>query len=157
MDAADNDYHIWATYPRIVRPMVSTTDIDVFWSLMDDLLDDYHEGGGGFRYSRHTILSAFIDGRCLMQEIVNTSGEHHHDITLYQQTWHLLVIPSMCVVDDENNVILLWTRSDWRRCGIGKRYIEHVQPLAISNVLPSAVKFWQAMNISIINIIGSPM
>jgi len=120
---------------------------DVFWEIMDDLVEEYAQNDEGFWGNRSVILEHFAKG-CMY-----TIDDWSLDDRYFPEMEHMKprntgpcygasTVPGfVCYDPTDVDATILWIRKDYRRHGYASFLINKLN-IKEASVLRSSVKFW---------------
>lgn len=110
-----------------------------FDNMMADLKTEWDEQivKRGFYHSYTTLITFFRKGELYVQQLKNKK----------EDTWHDNVVPAFCVYNDQESIVFIWTREDWRRRGIARQFVQHFKVKYTTEILEESKPFWKAMDV----------
>lgn len=127
-----------------------------FWALYDEMIDDK----SGFVHNRGIILKAFKENRMYGLRVQETDEMYKRRARsdrsfarnfMGELSWYLL--PCFCVLDNSNQIDIIWTHSRARGNGFGSKMVKELEITSVSDILPESEEFWKKCGVKINNIL----
>ena len=132
----------------------------LFWDLIDDLSEEYYDQWRKTGLYRHRVrLLGYLqkgelyvqktnikdDKSKLLYDRLSTFSVYKKDDSV--KLWHNDIIPAFCVYNKEESIVFIWTRKDWRRKGIARKFVQHFGVKYVTEILEEKDEFWKDVDI----------
>ena len=129
------------------KTTVDTPEAEILWDILYDLEKEWYDDKTPDKYwnKRVDITKAWFKGDLYVQKFIENDDDRETGI-LKKATWSSYTIPAFYVMSCRE-VIMIWTRKDWRKQGIGRKFIRHFSISKVSNILPESKGFWENVEV----------
>lgn len=131
---------------------INLIDIDTLWSILDILKDELllNASNKCFYNNRGYIIEGFKNNKLFMLNYDETPEIRNdlRNVQKYRLKNTFDSLPCFCLLDNKNEIDIIWTALPYRKLGFAKCFIEHFyvnKDKHISCIIPEALTFWEHM------------
>jgi hypothetical protein len=119
-----------------------------FFTLIDELRNEFERDERSFYYSRDVILKHFMEGNLYGLELKEITEKKRKQLALsdFGDGIRVYGLPCFCIIDD-GVIKFLWMAERIRGKGYAKFMVRKLKPVGASSVLEESRGFWLRMGV----------